>query len=109
MADETQPPPVERAPAAHGSARTYAQDGSIVVEFHGELDLCSVPAVREQVDAATLPAGARVIVDLRPARFLTARPWRCSVAPGAAPCRPAVPSDWCAPTRGTCGYCERQD
>ncbi|WP_406503282.1 anti-sigma factor antagonist [Streptomyces sp. NBC_00212] len=59
-----------QVPAAQGSARTYTLDGYTVVELHGELDLCSVPAVREQPDAATSSAGARAIVDLRPARFL---------------------------------------
>ncbi|MFJ8313929.1 MULTISPECIES: STAS domain-containing protein [unclassified Streptomyces] len=72
MADETQPTHVEQAPAAHGSAHTYTLDGYTVVELHGELDLCTVPAVREQLDAATSTAsvGARVIVGLRPALFL---------------------------------------
>ncbi|WP_438295553.1 anti-sigma factor antagonist [Streptomyces sp. HUAS TT7] len=70
MADETQTTHVGQVPAAQGSARTYTLDGFTVVECHGELDLCSVPAVREQLDAATSSAGARVIVDLRPASFL---------------------------------------
>ncbi|KOU52309.1 STAS domain-containing protein [Streptomyces sp. WM6378] len=70
MPDETQPTHTEQAPAAQGSAHTYTLDGYTVVELHGELDLCSVPAVREQLDAATSTAGARVIVDLRPALFL---------------------------------------
>jgi anti-sigma B factor antagonist len=69
MADATQPTHVEQVTAAQGSARTYTLDGYTVVEFHGEHDLCSVPAVREQLDAVTSSAGAHVIVDLRPARF----------------------------------------
>ncbi|WP_406510957.1 anti-sigma factor antagonist [Streptomyces sp. NBC_00212] len=61
---------MEQVPAAQGSARTYTLDGFTVVELHGELDVCSAPAVREHLDAATSTAGARMIIDLRPALFL---------------------------------------
>ncbi|WP_406510466.1 STAS domain-containing protein [Streptomyces sp. NBC_00212] len=72
MTHETQPTREEHVPTAQESAHTHTHtlDGYTVVELHGELDLCSAPAVREQLDAATSTAGARVIVDLRPAHFL---------------------------------------
>jgi anti-anti-sigma factor len=43
--------------------------GFTVVEPQGEIDLHTAPEVQQHLDAATAPAGARVIVDQRPAVF----------------------------------------
>ncbi|MFB7745870.1 STAS domain-containing protein [Streptomyces sp. NPDC056132] len=50
-------------------ARTYLMRGFTVVEVHGTVDLVTAPDVQLHLDAATRPAGARVIVDLRPVDF----------------------------------------
>jgi anti-anti-sigma factor len=51
-------------------ARSYLDHGITVVEFHGTIDLNTVPEVQAHTDAATARQGARVIVDLRPVEFL---------------------------------------
>ncbi|MFF4183663.1 anti-sigma factor antagonist [Streptomyces sp. NPDC001691] len=51
------------------NARTYLMQGFTVVEVHGTVDLATAPGVQVHLDAATQPAGARVIVDLRPVEF----------------------------------------
>ena len=43
--------------------------GFTVVEVYGTVDLATAPGVGRHLDAATHPAGARVIVDLRPVDF----------------------------------------
>lgn len=65
-------PSPPRTPTLHGFARTRVRHGFTVVEFRGEIDIAAVPAVKEQIDAATAPSGTRVIVDLRAATFLDA-------------------------------------
>lgn len=51
------------------NVRTHLVAGFTVVEFHGEIDLTTVPEIRAHMDAATWPVRPRVIVDLRPALF----------------------------------------
>ncbi|MCT9089024.1 STAS domain-containing protein [Streptomyces sp. ASQP_92] len=51
------------------NARTYLMHGFTVVEVHGAVDLATAPGVQLHLDAATQPAGARVIVDLRTVEF----------------------------------------
>ncbi|MFD4481277.1 STAS domain-containing protein [Streptomyces sp. NPDC058471] len=50
--------------------RTVHLPGVSVVELHGEIDLASAPEVQQHLDAATIPVGAQVIVDLRSTDFL---------------------------------------
>jgi anti-sigma B factor antagonist len=66
--DDDSAPGEASAPCRH--ARSYLHHGVTVVEFHGAIDLATVPEVRAHTDAATARQGARVIVDLRPADFL---------------------------------------
>ncbi|MFG3280646.1 STAS domain-containing protein [Streptomyces sp. NPDC048111] len=63
------PLPPGLLPDRSRTARTYLMRGFTVVEVHGTVDLASAPDVRLHLDAATQPAGARVIVDLRPVDF----------------------------------------
>ncbi|MFI6339857.1 STAS domain-containing protein [Streptomyces sp. NPDC050535] len=65
-------PPLRGTQAPYGAARTRLVHGFTVVEFCGDIDIAAIPGMRARVDAVTQPAGARVIVDLRPATFLDA-------------------------------------
>ncbi|MDJ0343413.1 anti-sigma factor antagonist [Streptomyces sp. H10-C2] len=57
------------APVIRRPACTYTRDGFTVVELRGEIDLATLPEAGAQLSAGAEHAGARVIVDLRPARF----------------------------------------
>ncbi|WP_127356822.1 anti-sigma factor antagonist [Actinacidiphila soli] len=76
MRDDALPTALDKASSPLGAlllpcqnARTHVVDGFTVVEFHGDIDLATVPEVRAHLDAATLPLRPQVIVDLRPALF----------------------------------------
>ncbi|MEU4210179.1 STAS domain-containing protein [Streptomyces sp. NPDC026206] len=57
-------------PAECPNARSYLLGGFAVVEFHGDVDLVAAPEIRMHVDSATSSVGCRVVVDLRPVRFM---------------------------------------
>ncbi|MGW2813811.1 STAS domain-containing protein [Streptomyces sp. NPDC001415] len=63
------PLPPGLLPDRLSNARTYLMQGFTVVEVHGTVDLATAPGVQLHLDAATQPARARVIVDLRPVDF----------------------------------------
>ena len=63
------PLPPGLLPGRCRTARTHLVRGFTVVEVYGTVDLATAPDVGLHLDAATHPAGARVVVDLRPVDF----------------------------------------
>ncbi|MFD3513930.1 STAS domain-containing protein [Streptomyces sp. NPDC058663] len=57
-------PPTELA-----RIRILPDEGITVIEIHGEADLATVPPLRDHLQQAVAPGGARLVVDLRPATF----------------------------------------
>ncbi|WP_051915536.1 STAS domain-containing protein [Streptomyces aureocirculatus] len=64
------PPETGELPAPCPHARSYRIQSHTVVEFHGIVDISTVPQIQMHTDAASAREGARMIVDLRPVEFL---------------------------------------
>ncbi|MGW1075723.1 anti-sigma factor antagonist [Streptomyces sp. NPDC002537] len=57
-------------PEGRPNVYSYFLRGFTVVELHGDIDLAAAPDVSLHIDAATALVGCRVVVDLRPVRFM---------------------------------------
>jgi len=58
------------APAAFSIADTRRADGSSLLTIAGELDIATVPVVRERLTALTDGGARRLVVDLRDVSFM---------------------------------------
>jgi anti-sigma B factor antagonist len=58
------------APAAFAIADARRPDGSVVLTIAGELDIATVPVVRDRLTALTEAGARRVVVDLRDVSFM---------------------------------------
>jgi anti-sigma B factor antagonist len=58
------------APAEFSIADVRRADGSVLLTIAGELDIATVPAVRERLSAVTDAGARRLVVDLRDVSFM---------------------------------------
>jgi anti-sigma B factor antagonist len=58
------------APAEFSTADAPRPDGSVLLTITGELDIATVPVVRERLTALTDGGARRIVVDLRDVSFM---------------------------------------